>query len=109
MGVLQNVRSLDASDVLQKKTEKNSNLPLWCSLLAGSARKTKSRKCHRFTISQKQLMEECFDVGEKDKRKRHTMQSCQQLMETKLGKGSMLTTRQIASYWGAYKRRKVTK
>ena len=78
MGVLHNVRSLDASDVLQKKTENDSNLPLWCSLFAGSARKTKSRKCHRFTVSQKQLMEECFDVGKKDKRKRHTTQSCQQ-------------------------------
>ncbi len=28
MGVLHNVRSLDASDVLQKKTENDSNLPL---------------------------------------------------------------------------------
>ncbi|CAB4033751.1 Hypothetical predicted protein [Paramuricea clavata] len=52
-------------------------------------------------------MEECFDVGEKDKRKRHTTQSCQQLMETKLGKGSMLTTHQIESYWGAYKQKKM--
>ena len=53
---------------------------------------------YHFTASQKELMEECFDGGEKDKRKQCMTQSCQKLMEEKLGKEFTLSTRLIAGY-----------
>ena len=79
---------------------------LYCSLLKGSAMKTKLRKNIRFTAEQKNLMERCFDVGEKDKKNRYTAQTCEKLMGEQLGKEMTLTQRQIKSFWSAYKRRK---
>lgn len=72
IGLANNIRVLNTEDRKQgKKSDKSENL-LWCSLLLGSAKKTKRGKNHRFTSEQKLLIEECFDAGEKDKRKRYT-------------------------------------
>lgn len=100
MGISNNVRHLNVNVIVQKKQhdEADLNRVWWHSLLRGSARKTNcTRKRNRFTASQKKLMEECFDAGEKNKRKRYTKQSCQQLMKEMLGEELTLTTRQIAS------------
>jgi hypothetical protein len=107
MGLLNSARALNVRNLISNKdnneTEPN---PLWCYLLKGSGKKVKVGKRNRFTEQQKEIMKECFDVGEKDKRKRFTTQSCQRLMEEKIGKELTLSTRQIASFWSNYKRKK---
>jgi hypothetical protein len=72
--------------------DKSPAIALYCSLVRGSATKTKLRKSTRFTDEQEALMENCFDMGETEKKNRYTAQSCKQLMEERLGKEMGLTT-----------------
>lgn len=80
---------------------------LWIKLLEGNARKYSSKKrSKRFTNEQKQIMEKCFDDGERDKKKRCTTLKCRKIMERELGDEMALSETQIGSYWSAYKSRK---
>ncbi len=89
--------------------DKSPAIALYCSLVRGSATKTKLRKSTRFTDEQEALMENCFDMGETEKKNRYAAQSCKQLMEERLGKEMELTEQHIKSYWSAYKRKKSKK
>lgn len=51
-------------------------------------------------------MEKCFDMGELNKKNRHTTASCQKMILEKLGNPNILTETQIASYWSNYRKRK---
>ena len=80
---------------------------LWIKLLEGSARKhTSKKRSKRFTKEQKQIMEKCFDDGERDKKRRYTTLKCKEIMEKELGDDMVLNEIQIGSYWSAYKSRK---
>ena len=108
LGLASNVRDIKINrlEQLQQMDDKSPAIALYCSLLRGSATKTKLRKSARFTCEQKALMENCFDMGETEKKNRHTAQSCKQQMQERLGKEMGLTEQQIKSYWSAYKRKK---
>ena len=110
LGFANNVREVRLnSDQVEESEERKSRINLlYCSLLKGSAMKTKVSKNIRFTAEQKRIMERCFDAEETDKKNRYTAQSCEKLMKEQLGNEMTLTQRQIKSYWGAYKRRKST-
>ena len=112
LGLADSAHSLEISTYKEQceseASKCTSQVSLCCFLLEGSGKKAKIGKQHRFTTEQKELMENCFDVGENDKRKHYTSQSCQALMQQQLGKDLTLTEHQIVSYWGAYKRRKRT-
>ena len=65
LGLANNVPDIKLNNRLEHhltvESKSTVNL-LYCSLLKGSATKTKSRKKTRFTTEQKRFMEQCFDV-----------------------------------------------
>ena len=110
LGLASNVRDIKSNRLEQlQRMDKSPVVSLYCSLLQGSATKTKLRKSNRFTDEQEGLMENCFDMGETEKKNRYTPQSCKQLLEERLGREMGLTEQQIKSYWSAYKKRKTKK
>ena len=82
-------------------------LESWENYVKGSARKiSHPRKNVKFAEEQQNLVEECFDVGEQDKKKRYTTSSCKSLILEKLGERFVLSENQIAAYWSNYRKRK---
>ena len=108
LGLANNVRDIKLNNRLEHHVtvESESTVKLlYCSLLKGGTTKTNSREKTRFTTEQKRFMEQCFDVGELDKKNRYTAQSCERLTKEQLGEKRMLSQRQIKSYCSAYKRK----
>jgi hypothetical protein len=111
LGLASNVRDIKINrlEQLQQMDDKSPAIALYCSLLRGSATKTKLRKSARFTCEQKAFMENCFEplIWVKLRRKIDTQPSLvSNKMEERLGKEMGLAEQQIKSYWSAYKRKK---
>ena len=69
LGLASNVRDIKSNRLEQlQRMDKSPVVSLYCSLLQGSATKTKLRKSNRFTDEQKDLMENCFDMDETEKK-----------------------------------------